>query len=333
MTIPNTTTTQPTMADVQAAAAFLKRGQPYYLLDMLSESGLGMRMHGTGTVKFRRYERMAAITTALTEGVTPGGQQFVPTDITATLSRYGGWAPVTTEVLDLNDDQPQAIREYTGVMSEQGSESMERIGWSTVVGGTQVTYQNGTARTDVNTAPTRTKLRAICATLDGNLARPITSIRPSSQNYNSVSIEPSYIGVAHTDASWRAFRDVDGFKSHSDYPSGAKKHESEFGTVEGMRFCKTQLIPKYIDGGGAKGAMQSTGGTSADVYVTMVFARECFGTVPLKGRQSITVNWRPPMVSHATPLASWGFASWATYRTHVRLNEAWLHRWEHAIPA
>lgn len=332
MTVPNNTTTQATMRDVQAAAAFLKRGQPYYLLDMLSQSGLAMSMHGTRVVKFRRYERLAAITVALTEGVTPGGQQFVPTDITATLSRYGGWAPITADVLDTNDDQPQAIKEYTGVMSEQASESMERIGWATAVAGTSVTFQNGSLRTSVNTAPTRAKLRAICATLDSNLAMPITQIKPSSQNYNSVSIEAAYIAITHTDASWRAFRDVDGFKVSSDY-AGGKKHESEFGTVEGMRFCKTQLIPKYPDGGGTKGTMQSTSGTSADVYVTMVFARECFGSVPLKGRKAITVNWRPPEVNHTTPLASWGFVSWFTYRTFVRLNEAWLHRWEHAIPA
>ena len=195
-----------------------------------------------------------------------------------------------------------------------------------------MTYQNGSARTDVNSAPTRAKLRTICATLAGNLAKMLTGLRPSSKNYNSVSIEPAYIAVTHTNAAWRAFRDVDGFKSHSDY-AAKKHHVSEFGTAEGLRFLCTQLIPKYDDGGGNTSTMESAAGTKANVYATVVFAKECFGTVPMKGRKAINVGWKNPENTHATPLAQWGFTWWKTYRTFVRLNELWLMRWEHAIPA
>lgn len=332
MTIPNNQTSIASMLAAQRAGAFLKRGQPFYVLDDLGQPPQSLDMHNTKTGKWRRYERMAAITAALTEGVTPGGRQFNYTDITASLSRYGSWAPVTTEVLELNDDMPAAQGEFVGVMGEQAAESMERIGWATAVGGTQVTYQNGTARTDVNTAPTRAKLRSICSALESNLAKMLTPRRRADQTYNSVSIEAAYVGVCHSHAAWRAFRDVDGFKSDADY-AAAKFHMSEFGNVEGVRLIRTQLITKYEDGGGNKGSMQSTSGTKADVYVTNIFARECFGTVPLRGRKSITVNWKNPEVNHTTPLASWGFASWFTYRTFLRLNELWLMRWEHAIPA
>lgn len=332
MVVPNNSSHLTTMQDLYAQKVFLNRGQPYYILDAIGQPPQSINMHGTRTAKWRRYERMAAITTPLEEGVTPAGSQFQFTDITATLDQYGNWAPITDVVLDTNDDQPAAIKEWVGVMGEQGAESMERVGWATAVGGTSVEFQNGTARTDVNTAPTRAKLRKICATLETSYGKNITKITKASSTYNSVSIEPAYIAVCHTNAAWHAIRDLDGYKDCSDY-AGGKFHPSEFGTVEGLRFLRTQLIPTYADGGDTTGAMESDTGVNANVYVTMVFARECFGCVPLKGRKAIDVIWRNPEATIADPLAQRGFTSWKTYRTYVRLNEAWMIRWEHAIPA
>ena len=85
--------------------------------------------------------------------------------------------------------------------------------------------------------------------------------------------------------------------------------------------------------GGAAGAQKSTGGTSADVYLTIVFAKESFGTVALKGMGTVTPTWVNPKVTESDPLGQRGRAGWKTYQTAVILNQNWLHRWEHSIPA
>lgn len=332
MAIANTTSNLTNLQNVFAVSTFLTRGQPTYVLDAFASPPQSIDMHNTLTAKWRRYERMAAITAPLSEGVTPPGTAFSPTDYTATLQQYGNWAPVSDVVLDTNDDQPRAVKEFMGVLGEQAAESMERIGWATAVGGTNVEFQNGVIRSSVNTAPTRSKLRKICAAMDAAYAKKLTEVQASSAKFDSVSIEPAYVGVCHTNAAWNAFRDMDGFKQMSDY-AATKFHPAEFGTCEGIRFLSTQLIPTYPDMGGAAGAMETDTGANANVYVTMIFARECFGSVPLKGRTSVNVVWKNPEHVVGDELAQHGFGAWKTYRTYVRLNEPWLKRWEHSIVA
>ena len=80
------------------------------------------------------------------------------------------------------------------------------------------------------------------------------------------------------------------------------------------------------------GLTVSTGGTSADVYQTVIMGQEAWGTVPLKGKDSIT----PMILNPGTPrggdeLGQRGSVAWKTWHTSVVLNEAWINRIESAV--
>ncbi len=330
MSIANTYGDLTPRQGIYAEKVFLSRGQPILLLDAIG-MGKPIPRNSSLVAKWRRWERLGAKTTALTEGVTPSGQQLTFTDVTATLAQYGNHVPITDVVLDTHEDFPHALKDTMANLGEQAAETIERVRWTVLQAGTGVTYQNGTSRTDVNTAPTRAKQRSIVATLRRQFARAYTNVNKSGPDYNNVSIESAFIAVSHTDSE-SVIRDLPGFKSISDY-AGKTFHPAELGAVEAVRYLCTQLNEPVVDAGGAAGSMKTTSGTSADVYRTIVFAKESFGIVPLKGMGAVTPIWVNPKHTESDPLAQRGRAAWKTYQACVRLNETWMNRWEHAIPA
>jgi N4-gp56 family major capsid protein len=69
----------------------------------------------------------------------------------------------------------------------------------------------------------------------------------------------------------------------------------------------------------------------ADVYPILIFAKDAYGLVPLKGKASITpmiVNAKP---SDSDPLAQRNHASWKAMQTTIILNDAWMTRIECAV--
>jgi N4-gp56 family major capsid protein len=66
----------------------LQRAYPYFLHTRWAQVRPLPTQVGT-TIKFRRYTNLTAATTALSEGLTPEGEQLSITDVTASPSQYG----------------------------------------------------------------------------------------------------------------------------------------------------------------------------------------------------------------------------------------------------
>ena len=62
-----------------ASVEMLKRGQPHLIIQQFGQAK-PLGKNDTNTQKFRRYERLAAATTPITEGVTPSGSSPTTTD-------------------------------------------------------------------------------------------------------------------------------------------------------------------------------------------------------------------------------------------------------------
>ena len=75
------------------ALAFYKREAIETARALLTYAKWGVKepmKENTGKqINFVRYDKLAAATTPLTEGVTPTGQTLTVTDVTATLTQYG----------------------------------------------------------------------------------------------------------------------------------------------------------------------------------------------------------------------------------------------------
>jgi len=94
------------------------------------------------------------------------------------------------------------------------------------------------------------------------------------------------------------------------------------------------LFDPFADGGGAKGTMVSTTGTSADVYPMLAFGKEAWGQVALRGQGAIAASIIP--VGQKTkddPLAQRGYVGWKGWHCAVILNQLWMARLEVACTA
>lgn len=311
-----------------AAAVMLKRGQPNLCIQQFGQmQPLGKNQ--TKVKKFKRYERLAAATTPLTEGVTPAGSSPTTTDYEATLAQYGDYLPLTDVIADTCSDP--VLMQYSEMIGEQAALTVETIAFGVIKAGTNVAYANGSARTDVNTTLTLNLQRKAVRALERQLGMRISKKLSSTPAFNTENVRPAFIGLVHPDLR-HVVEGLAGYKDVADYGT-QPTYEGEIGAVGDVRYIMSTVFEAWADGGGAKGSMVSTSGTSADVYPVIYLAADAFGVVPLKGASALTpMVLNPGKISDSDKLGQRGHVGWKTYFACVRLNEAWMYRVECAAP-
>jgi len=307
----------------------LKHAEPVTVLDKLALTKPMPKNKGT-TIEFRRPNVFTAADTPLIEGVTPASTAFTYSVVSTTLKQYGQVGEITDVIEDTTTDP--VLNDLSVQLGENIGRTMEALTYGVVKAGTSVEYTNGTQRTDVNTSVTLAKVRAAVKTLMAQKGMMITRTLDPSQNYGTKAVEPGYVAVGHTDLE-PDIRDLPGFTPVSEYGSRKTISEYEVGSVERVRFVLSPDLSSWADGGAAKAGsgttMVSTSGTSADVYPLIVFAKEAFGCVPLKGMGAVEPTIIP--VGQKTkddPLGQRGYAGWKSWFSAKILNEAWMVRIE-----
>lgn len=312
-----------------AQKELLERGLPYLLLEKFGD-GKPVPTRSTKATKFRRYEALTTTPAALTEGVTPAAEQLTFTDITATLVQYGNRVQISDVIQDTHEDP--VMSETMGLLGEQAGQMIEVMRYGIVNAGTNVFYANGGARNAVNTPITTALQRQATRALRAQNGMPHTRVVRSTPSYGTAAIQPSYIGICHTDVE-NDIRDMTGFVASENYGT-ITPFESEIGKVEGVRYLCSSIYDPIADAGGAAGGSYlSTTGTNADVYPVLILARHAYGIVPLKGKSAVTPMVVNPKPSDSDPLAQRGHAGWKSMQTAVILNDLWIARLEVAATA
>lgn len=306
-----------------AVAKMLTRGVPYLVLEKFGQVYV-MPNKSTKVAKFRRYNALALATTPLVEGVTPTGSKVTVTDVTATLEQYGDFVPFSDVIEDTHEDP--FLQQVSDVLGEQAAQTMETIRWNIIKAGTNVFYANGSQRTDVNTPISLDLQRKCTRALKRQNAAYITSVVASTPQFRTEPVEAAYIGLVHPDVE-NDIRNISGFIPTKQYGS-TTPWANEIGAVEDVRYLRSTIFTAFADGGGAKGSMISTTGTSADVYPVLYVAKDAYGLVPLKGKDSMSIMVVNPKPAAGDPLGQRGTAGWKTMHTAVILNDLWLVRAE-----
>jgi N4-gp56 family major capsid protein len=313
-----------------AAADMLRHAEPFIVL---SRMGLTKPMpkNKAQQMIFRRAVPLAAATTPVVEGVTPTAQKISYVDVPVTLKQYGRPIEITDKVTELSEDP--VLDTATMLAGEQAAATIEQVLYGVLKAGTNVFYANGAVRTAVNTPITLNKQRAVTRALNAQKARKITRMLKSGPEYGVSAVEGGFIGVAHTDCE-ADIRGLAGFVPVAKYGSRQPISEHELGTVESVRYLLSPDLAPFADAGGAKGAMVSTSGTSADVYPILYFGQDAFAQVPLKGEEAIVpMVLNPGKPSKSDPMAQRGYVSWKTWFAAVILNDLWMARLEVAVTA
>lgn len=306
-----------------AEKELLKRGIPYLVLEKFGQAK-PLPANNSKVIKFRRYEALPTTPVALTEGVTPAGQELTVTDVTATLSQYGDKVSITDVVMDTHEDP--VLNEAVEVLGEQAAQLIEKMRFGILKAGTNVLFANGATRAAVNTAISITVQRRAVRALKRQNGRQITTIVRSTPAYGTEAVAPGYVGLIHPDLE-SDVRNLPGFVPAEKYGQ-TTPWENELGKVDEVRYVSSTIFEPWANAGGVKGTMLSTSGTNADVYPILYLARDAYGIVALKGAYAVTPMVVNPKPSDSDPLAQRGHAGWKAMQTCVILNDSWMVRAE-----
>lgn len=304
------------------------------LYDMLAQLRPIPKNSGT-RINFRRYGKIPVNLTPLSDGVTPTGKKLSSTDIYATVKQYGDFVTLTdwlmmvgldANLLDISDN----------LLSVQMAETKDTIIRDTVVAGTSVRYGNGvSARTSVVTALSDEDISSVVRTLEANDAKKIKKITPAGSGINSSPIGAAYIAITHPDARF----DIEGRKgfipvheyASRDSLSDMKGEVVEIGSTGGVRWLATSNAKIWADGGGAVGVtgLVSTSASNIDVYGTVIFGKDAYGTVPLS-KESVKMIIRQ-LGQGEDPLNQRATVGWKMATTSRILNDELFVRIEHGV--
>jgi N4-gp56 family major capsid protein len=220
------------------------------------------------------------------------------------------------------------------LLGEQAAQTLEELRFNVLKAGTNVFYADGeTSRADVNDPIDLSLQRRITRALKRQNARPITNVISSSPAYETRPIEAAYICLVHPDLEndIRNMTDANGnpaFLSTKHY-AGTDPMEGEIGAVEDVRYVRSTVFEAWADAGsGTLNGMLSTSGSNVDVYPCIYLARDAFGTVPLRGMNSVNIMVVNPKATETDPLAQRGTAGWKTWHGTVILQDAFMVRAE-----
>src|SRR5574337_466274 len=323
----------------------LKRAMPYMVIEKFGQM-YPIPQNNTQTAKFRRYFLVGAkgsagagafgdpffvpiSTTPLVEGVTPAGSRLTFQDYTVQLAQYGDFVTITDVIEDTHEDP--VLQEATQIMSEQASLTIETVRFNILKAGVNVYYANGGVRTAVNTPISLTLQRSITSSLNRQNAKFITQALKSTPDFRTEPVEAAYIGLVHPDCE-TDIRNMSGFVATKQYGT-VTPYENEIGAVERVRYLTSTVFTPWTDVGGAKGLMRSTSGTLADVYPILYVARDAYGIVPLRGKDSLTPMVVNPKPAPGDPLGQRGTVGWKAWQSAVILQDAFMIRAEVAATA
>lgn len=329
-----------------AVVRMLKRAMPYLQIEKFGQV-YPLPTNSTTTAKFRRYFLSGATgsagnssgafyvplaTTPLVEGVTPAGRKLSNQDYTVTLKQYGDYVTITDVVMDTHTDS--ILQQTTDILGEQAALTVETLRFNVLKAGTNVFYAGNVAgRSTVATAIAIADQRRVTTGLNRQNAKKITQVVASNPDYNTKSVEASYMAICHPDLE-TDIRSMQGFKPVADYGPHTSPFEGEIGSVEQVRYLTSTVFDAWAGTGVATASAatlrHSDAGTGdkVDVYPILFFGRDAFGIVPLKGKSSMTPMVVNPKPAPGDPLAQRGTVGWKLWTETVILQELFMARLE-----
>jgi N4-gp56 family major capsid protein len=328
----------------------LKRAMPYMCIEKFGQQ-YPIPQNNTQTAKFRRYFLVGATGSAgagvggvngaqqpfyvplaltpLVEGVTPSGSRLTYQDYTVQLYQYGDFIGITDVIEDTHEDP--ILQESTQIMSEQAALTLETVRYNVLKAGTNVFYIGPTGtlvanRTLINGPMTIDNQRRITTALNRQNAKFITQALKSTPDYRTEPVEAAYIGLLHPDCE-TDIRLMAGFIPTKQYGT-VTPYENEIGAVERVRYLTSTVFSPYPDAGAATSTMRSTTGANADVYPILYIARDAYGIVPLRGKDSITPMVVNPKPAAGDPLGQRGTVGWKAWQSAIILQDAYIIRAE-----
>ena len=306
----------------------------------------------TRSVMWERIENLTAVTSAISEPIGntawQNGRALVqPTKVTKTAiaNKYGNAIQLTEEVdlLQMNVNA-MALMETLGANAGESLNELMIDEYQTVTS-TSIRYASNVASAGaIATAIDANDIKWAVNHVNRNSGMKFMPEGTGSQNYNSQPIREAYYGICHPDVE----EDIRGISSGGtfvgveQYAGYTMTLPGEIGTINGVRFCVTELSGIIsADGGASTTTLRyTTAAANADIYDTFVYGREAMGTIALNAEHTSDIYKmydRTPspieLISHAPGSAGAGdpyneiaSIAWKCWFAAEVLNANWLSR-------
>jgi N4-gp56 family major capsid protein len=263
--------------------------------------------HGGKTIEFRKFAPLTPQTDPLVEGVLYTDlKDLSVSTVEATIAAYGnalGFADlVSTTTFD------PILTETTELLAENAAETLDELHRDVLALGTTVQYAaNRAGRSSITAADTMTvaEIREAVLTLKLNRARKIGGF---------------YHAIIHP----RTFYDIQGtteWVTANNEQNTGRVFDGSLGTLYGVKFWETDKALVYENAGS---------GSTVDVFATLFFGADAYGSVKLAGRNLRTIYKALGSAGTMDPTDEQQTMAWKAYMVCVILDDAFMLRLEHA---
>lgn len=189
--------------------------------------------HGGKTIQLRKYSPLSKALTALTEGVTPDGDNMNMSVIEATLSQYGNYVTVS-DILNMTHVDPQ-LEQAAKLLGSQAGRTLDTISREVLNGGTNVSYAPKVSGSTV----TEVLLRA---DLDAAALLTYKTIFQGAAKLKSMNAVPkdgdSFPAIVHPNVACDLMTSDKWIDVHK-YATPENIYKGEIGKLGGVRFVET----------------------------------------------------------------------------------------------
>ena len=290
--------------------ALLQPPQPKYIYVKYAEKKSIGTKQGT-TIKFRRYGRLSAATTPLTEGITPSGDKLSKVDLTAQVSQYGSFITIT-DVVDLTvEDATLAIA--VDRQNDQMNNTEDQLCRDYICASASSTdCTNGSSTA---TLLNKTDIDGVVQTLRANDCDFMFARINAGTGIGTAPVRSAYIGMGDTDLE-NDLRGVDGFLDVVEYSQDKTIDAAEFGNTGNVRWLTSTQ--------GYTQASHAFAGGAATGYACPIMGRDPsnlpYAKIDLGGGNASSIITAPydPLRQRTTV----GWKAWMAFRI---LQDLFVH--------
>lgn len=205
-------------------------------------------------IEFRKFSKLPKKTEPLVEGITPTGQNFGVTAITAEVQQYGAYIAMT-DMLELTAFD-NTMAEVAKLLGEQAGLTSDTLTRDVLCAGGNVLYPGtATKRSDITGVEGNTMSVELIKKAVRKLMRQ-----------NAPKINGSYVAIIHPDTLYDLWNDDEWIEA-SKYAGSTQIFEGEVGKLYGVRFVVSTEAKIF--------------GGSTPIYATLVLGENAFGVTSI----------------------------------------------------
>lgn len=266
--------------------------------------------NGGKTIEFRKYDSLPKATTALTEGVTPNGQNLNVSVITATVAQYGGYITISDmlKMTAIDNNILQSLK----LLGSQAGRTLDTITRDVLAGGTNVIYADGAAnRAGLHAAGTFHQIKVV----------DVFKASAQLQAMNAPMIDGCYVAIAHPYVLFDLMTSSDWIDVHK-YADPEAIFKGEVGKLGNVRFVQSTEAKIWNDS-----TCPSDGASGHySVFSTLILGANAYGKTSVEGGGLQTIVKQ--LGAGDDPLNQRATVGWKATKVAERLVEQYMVRIE-----